>query len=134
MMTSRNRQKKTSGYRLTLAAVGSLFVALAACGNSETDDTTSDGGQSVLDGSPDAEEQTDARSENGSNNDAEEETCGASPFESSRRPVNILLVIDKSGSMDDKPTGFEMDKWSAMKNAFEAVLHAGCFGSSERCR
>ena len=44
-----------------------------------------------------------------------EPTCGSSPFDASSEPVNMLLVIDKSGSMTDMPADFDSDKWTAMK-------------------
>ena len=40
------------------------------------------------------------------------------------REVNVLLVIDKSGSMADKPAGFSTDKWSALKTALSSSLDA----------
>ncbi len=129
MMTTIDTPRINSNFRLTLAVVCSFLATWVACGDSETDETSDDAGQSVSDGSHDVEERPDrldtgydAQYVNGSVRDAGEEDCGSSPFESSQRPVNILLVIDKSGSMDDTPTGFEIDKWSAMKSALEAVF------------
>ena len=37
-------------------------------------------------------------------------------------PVNVLLVIDKSGSMTDMPDDFDSDKWTAMKTSVAAAL------------
>jgi hypothetical protein len=51
-----------------------------------------------------------------------EENCGTSPFRASTRKVNVLLVIDKSGSMDEKPQGFDKKKWAAMKSSLKAAL------------
>ena len=46
--------------------------------------------------------------------------CGGSSLEADLRVVNMLLVIDKSGSMTDS-LGSE-DKWTAMKSALAASL------------
>jgi hypothetical protein len=54
--------------------------------------------------------------------DAGEETCGASTAEADVKLVNVLLVIDKSGSMAEVPAGFATDKWTAMKTALAAAL------------
>lgn len=48
--------------------------------------------------------------------------CGVMKLEAMPVPVNLLLVIDKSGSMTDKPEGFGLDKWAAMKEALGAAL------------
>lgn len=50
--------------------------------------------------------------------------CGASRFGASVVQANLLLVIDKSGSMTDKPKGFDSDKWSAMKASLATALEA----------
>lgn len=54
--------------------------------------------------------------------DAGEETCGASTAEADVKLVNVLLVIDKSGSMAETPAGSATDKWSAMKAALGEAL------------
>jgi len=54
--------------------------------------------------------------------DAGEDACGATRAGAEAKQVNILLVIDKSGSMQDTPTGFATDKWTAMKTALTAAL------------
>jgi hypothetical protein len=50
------------------------------------------------------------------------EQCGGSSVEAKLNTIQLLLVIDKSGSMTDRPEGFDTDKWSAMKEALETVL------------
>jgi hypothetical protein len=47
-------------------------------------------------------------------------TCGGASLQAERRTVNMLLVIDKSGSMVDS-IGDE-DKWTAMKSALAQSL------------
>lgn len=48
--------------------------------------------------------------------------CGGTRVEAKLAPVNLLLVVDKSGSMTDQPQGFSLDKWSAMKEALGAAV------------
>jgi len=48
--------------------------------------------------------------------------CGGEPFEANQAPVHVLLVIDESGSMLDKPDGFDTDKWSSMKSSLATAL------------
>jgi hypothetical protein len=50
--------------------------------------------------------------------------CGESTIVATPREVNILLVIDESGSMTGTPTGFSSDKWTAMKDALGKTLTA----------
>jgi hypothetical protein len=49
--------------------------------------------------------------------------CGVTSVEASFSAANVLLVIDKSSSMDDKPQGFELKKWDALKAALEQALN-----------
>jgi hypothetical protein len=53
---------------------------------------------------------------------AETNKCGGSSVNANFKTVNILLVIDKSGSMDDRPTGFDNNKWVSLKQALDAAL------------
>jgi hypothetical protein len=48
--------------------------------------------------------------------------CGVTSVEASFSTANVLLVIDKSSSMDDQPGGFELKKWDALKASLEAAL------------
>ena len=49
--------------------------------------------------------------------------CGSSAVEADYKVPNMLVVIDKSGSMDDT-FGTGTKKWDAMKDALNAVLNA----------
>ncbi len=57
----------------------------------------------------------------GSGDDAAD-GCGQSKIEATSKVVDILLVIDKSGSMTSTPAGFTTDKWTAMKTALSGAL------------
>ncbi len=50
--------------------------------------------------------------------------CGGSSVQAELKKVNLLLVIDKSGSMTDQPDGFDQDKWEAMRLALGEALEA----------
>jgi hypothetical protein len=50
--------------------------------------------------------------------------CGTTSVEASFSAANVLLVIDKSSSMDDQPAGFELKKWDALKAALAPALEA----------
>lgn len=58
---------------------------------------------------------------NGGAGGADDE-CGGEAVEASQRVVNLLLLIDKSGSMEGVPDGFDSDKWSSMKQAIADAL------------
>jgi hypothetical protein len=49
-------------------------------------------------------------------------SCGASKISAAPPDVNILLVIDESGSMSSTPTGSSDAKWTSMKTALGAAL------------
>jgi hypothetical protein len=49
--------------------------------------------------------------------------CGVTSVEASFSAANVLLVIDKSSSMDDQPKGFALNKWDALKASLESALH-----------
>jgi len=50
--------------------------------------------------------------------------CGVTSVEATFSAANVLLVIDKSSSMDDQPEGFELKKWDALKAALAPALEA----------
>jgi hypothetical protein len=68
------------------------------------------GGASLTDGGPSGDGSNDATG------------CGQSSVRATAKVVDILLVIDKSGSMTSKPAGFATDKWTAMKTALAGAL------------
>jgi len=43
-------------------------------------------------------------------------------FAAERVPSNVLLMVDKSGSMAEIPDGYRMDKWSALRAALSSAL------------
>jgi hypothetical protein len=49
--------------------------------------------------------------------------CGTTTEHAQYDTANILLVIDKSGSMTDQPDGFTLDKWDALKTALGSALN-----------
>jgi hypothetical protein len=51
-------------------------------------------------------------------------SCGQQAVSATTKQVNVLLVIDKSGSMSDTPQGFTTDKWSALTTALTSALSA----------
>lgn len=50
------------------------------------------------------------------------DACGVTSVQASFSAANVLLVIDKSSSMDDEPEGFELKKWEALHAALERAL------------
>ena len=48
--------------------------------------------------------------------------CGGTKLMASARDANLLLVLDKSGSMLQKPEGFTVKKWDAVKIALKDAL------------
>lgn len=49
--------------------------------------------------------------------------CGGTMMKASARDANLLLVLDRSGSMLQKPTGFSVSKWDAVKIALREALN-----------
>lgn len=52
-----------------------------------------------------------------------EEVCGGSTFSATRRPANVLFLLDDSGSMSE-PISSRATKWSAATSAVRAVATA----------
>ena len=50
------------------------------------------------------------------------ESCGTSANQGRQIPVDILLVVDKSGSMNLQPQGYADRKWPSMRAALGAAL------------
>jgi hypothetical protein len=62
---------------------------------------------------------TDGSLDSGENQDG---SCGASAWTATVRPVQVLLVLDSSKSMNQTPAGFSGSKWVAMRTALADVL------------
>jgi hypothetical protein len=52
------------------------------------------------------------------------EDCGTERIERQTLEVNVLLVVDKSGSMADTPSGYAETKWNAISDALSHSLAA----------
>jgi hypothetical protein len=50
--------------------------------------------------------------------------CGVQTFPLQRRPSDLLIVLDKSGSMNENPTGSNTSKWSQVTAALDAASAA----------
>lgn len=48
--------------------------------------------------------------------------CGSSAETADIKTVNMMLVVDKSGSMSDTPTGFAKSKWISLGGALQTAL------------
>jgi len=48
--------------------------------------------------------------------------CGGAMMKATARDANLLLVLDKSGSMLQRPAGFSVKKWDAVKIAMRDAL------------
>jgi hypothetical protein len=107
------------------------FVSLAACSSNETAPNgfvAPDSGEQLTDSSTsmetspglDVDAMTDTMS-----GDAPVKTdgaCGGTAVKATAKDANILLVLDKSGSMQQTPTGFTVSKWEALKTSLHDAL------------
>lgn len=50
------------------------------------------------------------------------EGCGSTRVAADPPVINVLMVVDKSLSMDDKPQGFAKTKWESLKSAVSATF------------
>jgi hypothetical protein len=51
-------------------------------------------------------------------------TCGGTNLAANPKPVNVLLVVDKSSSMKDSPIGFGDTKWNGIRTAIGTAIDA----------
>lgn len=132
-MTYSDRTGARSPRARTLASLGTLLVATLlapACGD-DGDENGDGGGTSGggANGSGGANSSGGTISVGGSLNQGGDGSglggdgggCGESPFESEPVPVNIMLVIDKSGSMDAEIEA-GTSRWEAMRDALNAAV------------
>jgi hypothetical protein len=105
--------------------VGGLALALAAsCSDKEDDDDDND---STADSGPIIDE--DATADTGTEElppcesiTGIENTCEFQAQEAQALQVNMLLVMDKSGSMAEQPAGYDTTKWEALQTALSTAL------------
>jgi hypothetical protein len=55
---------------------------------------------------------------------AKDPTCGVQAFKRERKPTEMILVLDRSASMKDKPSGGTLAKWDMVKPAVVGVIQA----------
>jgi hypothetical protein len=48
--------------------------------------------------------------------------CGSTRVAADPPLINVLIVVDKSASMNNKPTGFAVDKWTALHSALAGTF------------
>ncbi len=104
-----------------------LMVALAVVGCGSKDNTTPtldpaatvDGGPTEPGGGLEAAV-TDSNPDAGPG--MVDGACGGTMMKASARDANLLLLLDKSGSMLQKPDGFAVKKWDAVKIALRDAL------------
>jgi hypothetical protein len=112
----------------TLVAAAALVVAAYGCSDdSEDQGSELDGGPATGGSSTDGTVLLDASQGGAAGQGAaeQEETCGTEALEATYRQVNVLLVIDKSGSMTEEPPGWSsQDKWRALQSALDEALTA----------
>jgi hypothetical protein len=110
--------------------LGTLAVALGvSCSEDEKGDEEGTGGAGpdgtggmgaiILDGGDEANGQETTPCENIEGIDA---ACEFVAQEAQQLLVNMLLVVDKSGSMAETPPSYATSKWEAMKQALSAAL------------
>src|SRR6478609_6293331 len=120
--------------RLTLTLT--IGLALGACsgtpevasgapnGNSAAGDDGGSGGTQLAAGGGGGKQSLDLGNDGGqagADGEAGEANCGASKLTADPPIVNILLVIDKSSSMQDE-SGFSKSKWLALRDGLTSAL------------
>ena len=126
-----NKSNQRLGLGLALAGL-SCIVAPACGGGGSKDGSLLDpkggGGSAAASANGDAGEGSGIHLDVGgdSNGSAGDEGmgggCGSTRFEANPPVINVLLVVDKSLSMDDKPTGFADSKWTALRGAVDTTF------------
>lgn len=92
-------------------------------------------GQSLIGGTSSNAGNGGAAGDNGTSNDVTTtleackdldlgDTCSATSMAATYNNIHMLIVLDKSKSMDQIPTGFGQSKWEATKEALDAALSA----------
>lgn len=131
-MKALNRRRALGRLALVTGLVGIVGLPVACGGGDSKNNSGNNGGQGGQGG-------TDASSggqntagffvtggSSGSDSGATD-ACGNSTLQATTKPVNILLVVDRSGSMTQSFTGSDaggQDKWTAMTAAVTSAVTA----------
>lgn len=114
--------------RACRASALALTLAIAGCGSDSSADSTQGAGGSnddagLSDASGDILATADAFHD-GSDNEGSsgDGSCGGQAVVAERVPVNLLVVIDRSGSMTQTPSGFTSSKWDSLVAALKSSL------------
>jgi hypothetical protein len=132
------RLSRVQSALLVLLSSTTAFAALQGCGSSDnvgggsriinTTPSTGGSGQGAASGAGGSKALFKDGGgfivDSGSRRIEPDAACGKSTIVATPREVSILLVIDESGSMTEKPAGFTVDKWSALKTALGGALSA----------
>ncbi len=106
----------------TRGLIGSALL-LASCSADNVPKALGDASSGRLDGAIDGSQaRGDASTYTAADGNTTGPACGQSSIDAAPRTANVLLVIDESGSMNDKPTGFSTDKWTALRTAVGNAL------------
>ncbi len=129
-----NLKKSHHSLGLGLALAGLSCVVAAACGGSKDGsllDQNGSGGSANANGEGGADSgillmvggAANSPSLGGDGSGLPEGgACGSTAFVANPPLVHVLLVVDKSLSMNDKPAGFAVSKWSALRDALSSAL------------
>lgn len=129
MKTNMSNQRLGLGFLLA----GLSCIVAPACGGSKEGsllDKSGGGGSASASANGDAGDGSgihldvggDANGDTGGDGTGEGGGCGFTRFEANPPVINVLLVVDKSLSMDDKPTGFADSKWTALRGALDTTF------------
>ncbi|MGZ5968630.1 MAG: vWA domain-containing protein [Polyangiales bacterium] len=125
--------KRFDGSLAVRIGLGLCTIGAAACSSSETSPAASpDATTEIVDTGtgPAPEASLDGFAPDGALDSVPTDTllsvdgaCGGTAVKATARDANVLLVIDKSGSMLQTPTGFSVDKWDAIRTSLRDALN-----------
>ena len=130
-------QMKSTYLGASLAILGLAWAGVVACGSDKPTSTVgADGGSNGTGANGSGASSTGNSNTGGSlnipgnggadgsdaGNGAGGDTCGSTRVAADPPIVNVLIVVDKSLSMNDKPAGFATDKWTALHTALTDAL------------
>ncbi|PKN47164.1 MAG: hypothetical protein CVU63_06720 [Deltaproteobacteria bacterium HGW-Deltaproteobacteria-20] len=117
-----------------VALAASALVLAPACGDSESDGDAGSAGSAASDAGSDPDGTTDGSDDGSSSDglplvdvnqpdgDTGDPICGGQTVVGDPIVTNLLVVIDRSGSMKQTPTGFVDNKWDTMVGSLKTAL------------